>query len=316
MNAEEPESSSPQALLQRLEWHIARPLDGLLQGEHRAWWRGAGLDLADLREYQPHDDVRHIDWNVTARLNTPYVRQYQEDRDLSLWLLMDLSGSMRCGQGARSKWQLAREFAGVMAHLFTRRGNRVGALLYSDRVEAVLPARSGRRQVLHLLQRLTMPPATSMPTAPGRGTRLRELLDAAQRVIRRRSGVLVVSDFISEGDWPAALSRLSLRHDVTAIRLTDPLDGVLPALGWVTVSDAETGEQATIDSLDPALQARYAAQAAAHDQRLQDTLLGTGVDTLELSTDAPLLGELLRFADLRRRSHRFGAAPVCAGRAG
>lgn len=298
------------ALLKRLEWTVIRPLDGLLQGDYRAWWRGVGLDLADLREYQAHDDVRHIDWNVTARLNTPYVRQYREDRDLTLWLLIDRSASMRChagGPDGRSKWQLAREFAGVMARLFTRHGNRVGALLYSDRVESVLPARSGRVQVLHLLQRLQAPAA---PTDAGHGTLLCELLDAARRTLRRRSCVLVVSDFISEGAWPAALSRLSLRHDVTAIRLVDPLDGELPPLGWVTVTDAETGEQTVIDSADPALRARYAREAAAADASLQEALGGTGVDTLELSTVAPLLGELLRFTDLRRRTHRFhpGAA--------
>lgn len=306
-----PETSD--ALLKRLEWSVIRPLDGLLQGDYRAWWRGLGLDLADLREYQPHDDVRHIDWNVTARLNTPYVRQYREDRDLTLWLLIDRSASVRGTADdamamPNGKWPLALAFAGVMARLFTRRGNRVGALLYSGRVEPALPARSGRVQVLHLLQRLRAPAA-----AAARGTHLGELLDAARRTLRRRSCVLVVSDFISEGDWPAALSRLSLRHDVTAIRLVDPRDGELPALGWVTVSDAETGEQTVADSLDPALRTRYAQLAAEADAQLQGTLGGTGVDTLELSSEQPLLGELLRFTDLRRRTHRFH--PTSARRA-
>ncbi|MES2887263.1 MAG: DUF58 domain-containing protein [Pseudomonadota bacterium] len=302
---------TPDALLKRLEWTVTRPLDGLLQGDHRAWWRGVGLDLADLREYQPHDDVRHIDWNVTARMNAPYVRQYMEDRDLSLWLLMDLSGSMQCGSGGRSKWQVAREFAGVMGRLCTRHGNRVGALLYGQQVEGILPARTGRQQVLHLLQRIvplsTGTPRTS-PATPAHGTRLCDLLDGAQRALRRRSCVLVVSDFISDGPWPAALSRLSIRHDVTAIRLTDPLDAALPACGWVTVTDAETGEQVTVDSLDPGLQARYTQAAAAHEARLQEALMTSGVDTLELATDAPLLEQLLRFTDLRQRTHRFTPA--------
>ena len=293
---------TPDALLKRLEWTVTRPLDGLLHGDHRALWRGVGLDLADLREYQPYDDVRHMDWNVTARLNSPHVRQYMEDRDLSLWLVMDLSNSMHCGSSARSKWQLAIEFAGVLARLCTRHGNRVGALLYGSQVDTIIPARSGRIHVLQLLQRMI-----DMPAAPPskQGTQLRDLLDAAQRTIKRRSCVLVVSDFISEGPWPAALAQLSMRHDVTAIRLTDPLDSRLPSVGWVTVNDAETGEQYTLDTDNPALLERYAAAAEAHESRLQETLCAAGVDTLELSTDASLLDELLRFTDLRRRTHRF-----------
>jgi uncharacterized protein (DUF58 family) len=293
---------TPDALLKRLEWTVARPLDGLLHGDHRALWRGVGLDLADLREYQPHDDVRHIDWNVTARLNAPHVRQYMEDRDLSLWLIMDLSNSMHCGGPHRSKWQLAIEFAGVLARLCTRHGNRVGALLYGNEVDAIIPARSGRIHVLQLLQRMIDRPA---PRPSSKGTQLRDLLETAARTIKRRSCLLVVSDFISEGDWPGALSRLSMKHDVTAIRLTSDSDTEIPALGWITVNDGETGEQYTLDTDDPILLQRYAAACAEHENRLQQTLCSTGVDTLELSTESSLLEELLRFADLRRRSHRF-----------
>src|SRR5215217_3611641 len=143
-----------EALLKRLEWTVIRRLDGLLQGNYRTLMRGAGLDLADLREYQHHDDVRHIDWNVTARLQQPYVRQFTEDREMSAWFLVDLSGSVDFGSDTLTKRSVAREFVGVLARLLTRHGNRVGAVLYGSAVDTVIPARSGRQQVLHLLQRM------------------------------------------------------------------------------------------------------------------------------------------------------------------
>ena len=147
-------SPTSEALLKRLEWTVLRRLDGQLQGNHRTLWRGGGLDLADLREYQHHDDVRHIDWNVTARLQVPHVRQFTEDRELSAWFLVDLSGSVDFGSNELTKRRVAREFVGVLARLLTRHGNRVGAILYTDHVQAVLPARGGRLQVLEVLQRM------------------------------------------------------------------------------------------------------------------------------------------------------------------
>ena len=156
----------PTLLLKRLEWTVIRRLDGLLQGDYRTLWRGAGLDLADLREYQHHDDVRHIDWNVTARLQTPYVRQFTEDRELSAWFLVDLSASVDFGSDRLTKRNVAREFVGVLSRLLTRHGNRVGALLYGTAVDTVIPARGGRVQVLHLLQRMAQRPALKPRPGP------------------------------------------------------------------------------------------------------------------------------------------------------
>ena len=138
-------------LLKKLEWTVIRRLDGLLHGDYRTLFRGFGLDLADLREYQYHDDVRHIDWNVTARLQTPYVREYNEDRDINAWFLLDLSPSVDFGSGEVRKRSVAADFVAVLARLLTRHGNRVGALLYGERVDTMIPARSGRRHVLHLM---------------------------------------------------------------------------------------------------------------------------------------------------------------------
>src|SRR5438874_4425899 len=145
---------SPERLLDRLEWKVLRRLDGLLQGDYRTLFRGFGLDLADLREYQYGDDIRHIDWNVTARLQTPYVREYYEDREVTAWFLLDLSASVDFGSQEVRKTTVAVDFVTVLARLLTRHGNRVGALLYGSEVDTVIPARSGRRHVLHLLHRM------------------------------------------------------------------------------------------------------------------------------------------------------------------
>lgn len=289
-------AAGAEALLLRLEWTVIRRLDGLLQGDYRTLWRGAGLDLADLREYQHHDDVRHIDWNVTARLQQPYVRQFTEERELSAWFLVDLSASVDFGSDIRTKRSIAREFVGVLARLLTRHGNRVGALLYGTEVDTVIPPRAGRLHVLHLMQRMARRP---LETAPG-VTRLDELLVAAQRIIKRRSTVFVVSDFISPSGWESVLAQLARRHEVTAVRLYDPLEMALPDLGLVTLNDAESGEQLVVDTRDAGFRARFAAAAAEREATLRAALATAGVDTLELATDDDVLDAILRFTDLRR----------------
>ena len=297
-------------LLRRLEMTVIRRLDGLLQGDFRSLFRGAGIDLADLREYQHHDDVRHIDWNVTARLQQPYVRQFVEDRELTAWFLLDLSGSVDFGSGEVTKLAVSAGFVAVLARLVTRHGNRVGAMLYGREVEAVLPPRNSRLHVLNLLQRMRQRPAAAATSgggrtaAPGSETDLSQLLQAAGSVIKRRSLVFVVSDFIGKPGWEDALARLAQRHEVVAVRLFDPLEMALPELGLVTVEDAETGEQLFRDTSEPGFRARYAAIAEAREAALRAGLARAGADTLELATDDDLLDALLRFAELRRRRGR------------
>jgi uncharacterized protein (DUF58 family) len=290
-----------EALLKRLEWTVLRRLDGLLQGDHRTLMRGAGLDLADLREYQHHDDVRHIDWNVTARLQQPYVRQFTEDRELAAWFLVDLSASVDFGSNRFTKRTVAREFVAVLARLLTRRGNRVGALLYGTAVDTVLPARGGRIHVLELLQRMAARPAESAAGA----TDLRELLIAAERTIKRRSTIFIVSDFVSAPGWERVLGHLALRHEVTAVRLFDALEMDLPDLGLVTMKDAETGEQIVVDTHDRRFRERFQAAAERRETALREALAAAGVDTLELATDDDLVDAVLRFADLRKQRSRL-----------
>jgi uncharacterized protein (DUF58 family) len=299
----------PEQLLRRLEWTVIKRLDGLLQGDYRTLFRGPGLDLADLREYQYHDDVRHIDWNVTARLGTPYVREYHEDRDVTAWFLLDLTASMDFGSRALKR-SVSAELVAVLARLLTRHGNRVGALLYDGRAGvpvAVIPARSSRRHVLQLLHRLT-----SRPAAAPAVTKLADLLTTAAKLLRRRSLVFVVSDFISEPGWSAPLGDLAQRHDVVAVRLLDPLEAELPDLGLFVVQDAETDEQLLVDTHDRGFRRRFAALVERRETALRAAFREAGVDALELSTDEDLIDAILRFADLRKRRRRLaggGAAP-------
>jgi len=295
------QTASADALLRRLEWTVLRRLDGLLQGDYRTLMRGAGLDLADLREYQHSDDVRHIDWNVTARLNQPHVRQFTEDRELTAWFLLDLSGSVDFGSLQRSKRAVSTDFVAVLSRLLTRHGNRVGALLYGNTVDAVLPAGGGRSHVLNLLKRMQdfkPPKATS-------STQLAGLLQAAQQIIPRRSMVFVVSDFISAPGWSDAMARLSQKHEVLAVRLFDPTEMDLPDVGWMTMQDAETGEQVLVDTADAAFRERYKALAEDAETTLRSALARAGVDTLELSTDDDLVTALMRFTDMRRARSRL-----------
>ncbi len=299
------DAETSEHLLRRLEWTVLRRLDGLLQGDYRTLWRGGGLDLADLREYQHGDDVRHIDWNVSARLQVPHVRQYTEDREITAWFLLDLSGSVDFGSGARTKRALSEGFVALLARLLTRHGNRVGALFYGQRLDGTLPPGVGRNHVLTLLERMRCRPAQA--AAAGGRTVLAELLCSAEPMIRRRSMLFVVSDFISAPGWQAPLGRLARRHEVLAVRLYDALEMALPDAGLLTLEDAESGEQLVVDSGDAAFRRRFEDLAAAQESALRGALTASGVDTLELATDDDLLGALLRLVALRRQRLRLPA---------
>jgi uncharacterized protein (DUF58 family) len=292
---------NPEAVLRRLEWTVIRRLDGLLQGDYRTLFRGFGLDLADLREYQYGDDVRRIDWNVTARLQTPYVREYHEDREISAWFLVDLSPSVDFGSGEVRKQSVSQDFVAVLARLLTRHGNRVGALLYGDEVDTVIPARSGRRHVLQLLRAMQSRPQPRRAVQ----TDLGELLHTAAQLVRRRSLVFVVSDFMSVPGWSDALGRLARRHETIAVRLYDPLESELPDLGMLVIRDAETGEELFVDTHDSRFRSRFAQAAERRENALRAAFRDAGVDALELSTEDDLADCVLRFADAKRRSRRL-----------
>jgi uncharacterized protein (DUF58 family) len=291
-----PAPATPERVLQRLDWRVIRRLDGMLQGDYRTLFYGEGIDFADLREYQPGDDVRHIDWNVTARTTTPYVRQFLADRELTAWLLLDRSPSMAFGATERTKEMVVTDLVATLARLLTRGGNRVGAILYENAVERIIEPRGGRNQVLRIARDLLRPPVAS-----GAETNLAGLVNAAAGVIRRRSLVFVVSDFISEPGWERGLALLAQRHEVVAIRVWDPREVELPGVGVVVMQDSETGAQMFVDTSDPRFRRRFRVAADAREERLQAGVERAGLDLFALSTDEDLVRALMRLLAVRKQ---------------
>jgi uncharacterized protein (DUF58 family) len=298
--------TAPERLLARLEWRVVRRLDGRLAGGYRTAHRGTGTDLVGLREYTEGDDARHIDWNVTARLNEPQLRVFTEDRELTVWLVLDRSASMTVGGPERGKHDVLSELALVLARLFGRGGNRVGALLYDTGpydtgVVRIVPAGTGRRHALRIGAELARTAAAGGGRR-GSTTDLAAMLDAAAKLARRRALIVVISDFIGDGDWGRSLLRLTPRHEVVALRVTDAADDELPDAGLVVIEDAETGEQLVIDSGDPLLRARLRAGVEERDVRLAAGMRRAGVPLHRIGTDADLVTALIEvIASTQRR---------------
>jgi uncharacterized protein (DUF58 family) len=295
-----PESAAtPERVLRRLEWRIIRRLDGRLQGDYRTMFHGVGIDFADLRDYEPGDDVRHIDWNVTARMDAPYIRTFLEDRELTAWLLLDRSPSMGFGPTERPKELVLVELATTLARLFTRGGNRIGAILYNNAVERTIEPRAGRTQVLRLAHELLRP---AVPT--GTTTRLADLVKAAAGTIRRRSLVILISDFISEPGWERPLAMLAKRHELVAIRLLDRRELELPDAGLIVVEDAETGELLSVDTSDPLFRQRFQELVTQRQEDLRAATRQAGIELDEVSTEDDLVHALIAMTERRRKQRR------------
>lgn len=290
-------ATTPERILLRLDWQVIRRLDGLLQGDYRSLFYGYGVDFADLREYQPEDDIRYIDWNVTARMNTPYVRQYVEDREITAWFLLDLSPSVDFGTVNSLKRNVLIDFVTTLARLLTRHGNRVGAMFYASRIERTIPARGGRIQVLRLVNDLLKQPQLSK--APF--TDLTPLLNAALNTIKRRSLVFIISDFISVPGWERPLSLLNQRHEVLAVRLWDPREVELPDIGPIIMEDAETGEQLYVDTHDKRFRQRFQEASRRREAEMSEAFKHAGVDAMSLSTEEDMVRAIIRFATLRQQ---------------
>jgi len=305
-----PSLSDPQRLdasLAELEVVIRHRLDGLLHGNHLGLVPGPGSELSDARPYVPGDDVRRIDWAVTARTTTTHVRTTVADRELETWLAVDLSASMDFGTALCEKRDLAIVAAAVMVHLTRGGGNRIGAVAAGGGSVLRLPARSGRPGALHLLRSLASVPRTD----PGQRGDLAGALGQLRRPERRRGLVVAISDFLGPTDWERAMRALTARHDVVAIQIADPRDAELPPVGMVTLVDPESGRTKEV-RVTRALADRFAAAAAAHQAEIDAALRRLGVPLLRLSTDRDWVGDVVRFVVRRKRGWTGspGAAPA------
>ncbi len=277
---------TPEALLARLELKVVRPLDGLLFGDYRGVFYGKSLELAEISPYAPGDEAERIDWPATARTGELHVRRFREERELTLWLLLDGSPSMRFGSRRREKYTLALELALSVAYIALRHGNRVGAILPSG----LLPPRGGKAQAL-LLAREAL--------KGGKAPSLGEALGLLERVARRRSLVFVFSDFLDA--FSAPFSRLAARHDLVGVLVEDPWERALPQAGVLSFVDPETGAQVEVNTLDPRVREAYRLRAEALRAARVGEILKAGADLLVASTEMDLLPLLLGFVERRRR---------------
>ncbi len=278
----------------RQEISTSRLVDGLLAGNYRSVFRGQGMEFSELREYRPGDDVRAIDWNVTARFNRPYVKEFVEERDLRVYFVLDMSASGGFGSDVTKKARSLEVAASLM--IAALRGNDgIGAVLATDRIERFVPAGKGRRQVMRLL-------ATIVSFRPASGsTDLGAALEQAMHVIKGRSLLFVVSDFIDAGDFMRPLRMLGDRHDVVALQVVDGREREMPDVGLIELEDAETGEQMLVNTSDPSFRRRYMQVAADAESRLEAGLQGMGIDLVRLVSDQPHDLALRRFFKKRAR---------------
>lgn len=272
-------------------------VNSLFAGEYRSVFKGQGMEFSEVREYQAGDEVRNIDWNVTARMRRPYVKRYIEERELTVMLAVDLSGSERFGTRRRFKSEVAVELAAVLAMSAIRNNDRVGTLFFTDRVEHVVPPRKGRRHALRVLRDLLV----FQPVR--RGTDLSGALDYLTKMLAHTAVVFVVSDFLG-ADVERPLKLLAQRHDVVAVTVEDPAEVVLPDVGLARLVDPETGETIDVNTSDPALRAAYGDQVRAERERRRRLLRRLAIDEVPIHTESPIIEPLLKFFRARETRAR------------
>ncbi len=294
-----PTRISPEILRQvkLLELRTRGLVNSLFTGEYRSVFKGQGMEFAEVREYQPGDEVRAIDWNVTARMQRPYVKRYIEERELTVMLALDVSGSERFGTHRRFKSEVMTELAAVLAMSAIRNNDRVGLIFFTDRVEHVVPPRKGKRHALRIIRDL-------LAFEPkGRGTDLNPALEYMQRTLRQHTVIFLVSDFQDEG-YEHALKVLGRRHDIVAVTLNDPAEQNLPSVGLARMRDPETGEFLEVDTSDRRVRAAYAEHIGAELASRRRLLRRAGVDEVELTTDGSVIEPLLKFFRTRETRAR------------
>jgi uncharacterized protein (DUF58 family) len=283
--------------IRRLQLKARRAVEDLLGGEYHSVFKGTGIAFEEVREYQPGDDIRAIDWNVTARMGHPFIKRFIEERELTVMLVVDCSGSNLFGSGLQQKREVAAELAAVLAFSAVSNNDRVGLVQFTDRVERFVPPRKGIRHVLRLIRDVLFyqPEHT--------GTSLRHGLDYLNRVLHRRTIVFLLSDFLDR-DFESSFKRTGRRHDLVAVRITDPREEELPPVGLVDLEDAETGGRLLVDTSSPAVREVYRARAIERRDRLVQIARSARTDLVEVSTDGSHLDALIRFFRLRERRMR------------
>lgn len=281
--------------VRRIEITTRHLVRDIVAGEYSSAFRGRGVEFAEVREYQPGDDVRTIDWNVTARLGSAYVKRYLEERELTVGFIVDFSASKRFGSRRRTKGDLATEVCAVLALAAAHNNDRVGTVFFTDRVERMIPARKGRRHVLRIISDLL----SFIPA--GSGTDLTAALTHVESVQRRRSVLFVVSDFMTFG-YRSALGRLARKHDVIAVQLVDPRERELPDAGLMTLQEPEGGAWRYVDTGSESVRGAFRSRMAEFDLDLERDLRERGADLVRLQTDRSYAEPLLAF--FRRRERR------------
>lgn len=284
--------------IRRIEIRARRLVDDLFLGDYHAVFRGRGIEFSEVRDYQPGDDVRAIDWNVTARMGSPFIKKYVEERELTVMLVVDVSASEAFGSGGQTKREIAAEVGALIAFSAIRNNDRVGLIAFSDRIECYVPPKKGPRHVLRVVRELLY------LQPEGSGTSIREAVEFLRRVLPRRGVVFLISDFF-DGGYEMPLRVLARRHDVTAITINDPRESELPAAGLVEVQDAETGALRLIDTSDQRVRQAYAARATIMRDECRRSLAAMNVDRIELTTGRSYVEPLVAY--FRRRAGRSGA---------
>ena len=290
--------------MRQLEIRTRRLVNDSLAGEYHSVFKGRGMDFDAVREYVPGDEIRTIDWNVTARAGRPFVKKFTEERELTLLLLVDVSASGNFGSASRSKRELAAELASVLAFSAIHNNDKVGLILYTDRVEEYIPPKKGRQHVLRVVREILF------HESRGRGTDTVKALDCANHILHRRAIAFLISDFQSSGDPDEALIELrramrqtNRRHDLVALHIQDAREKSLPDVGVLAMEDAETDEVVELDTADPEVRARFAEGVNERTRRLVRGFRAEAIDTLELDTALPYLPALQRFFQNRERRH-------------
>lgn len=282
--------------IRRIQITTNRTVNEVFAGEYESTFKGQGMQFDEVREYTPGDDIRSIDWNVTARTGRPHIKRYVEERELTVMLIVDLSASGAFGTVGGLKNELAAELCAVLAFSAIRNNDKVGLITFTDRIELFIPPDKGNRHILRVIRELLY----SRP--PHRGTDIPMALDYVARVLRKKATVFLVSDFLGLG--PQCQRKLSLvnrRHDVIAVQVRDPREQQLPPAGLMLLQDAETGESMWVDSSSRAVRRSYEANARARDAGLQELFRKAGVDSISVGTDRSYVRELIRFFRMREK---------------